>query len=267
MKYFDENNRKVGKNVIVYEGAQIGEGVSIGDFSIVYPNVTIQDGTQIGPYCTIGEPTAAFYRSNDYVHENTIIGENSLIRSHTIIYSGVEIGANFQTGHRVTIREEARIGKNVRIGTLSDIQGYCEIGDYVNLHSNVHIGQKSKISDYVWIFPYVILTNDPTPPSYNLLGVTIEKFAIIATGSVILPGIVVGENSLVGAQSLVKKDVPKEMVVAGNPAVEICSIMKIKNKSTGEPAYPWMYKFDRGMPWEGIGFEKWNESRKTDIDI
>lgn len=43
----------------------------------------------------------------------------------------------------------ARIGNHVRIGTLSDIQGHCEIGNYVNMHSNVHIGMKSEIEDFV----------------------------------------------------------------------------------------------------------------------
>jgi UDP-3-O-[3-hydroxymyristoyl] glucosamine N-acyltransferase len=69
---------------------------------------------------------------------------------------------------------------------LSDLQGHCEIGDYVRFHSNVHIGQKSKIGNFVWIFPYVVLTNDPYPPSNNLVGVTVHDFAAIATMSVIL---------------------------------------------------------------------------------
>lgn len=98
------------------------------------------------------------------------------------------MGDYFQTGHQVTIREKSRIGHHVSIGTLSDIQGDCEIGNYVRLHSNVHIGQKSVIHDYVWIFPYVVLTNDPTPPSEELVGVEIKSFAIVATGTVVLPG-------------------------------------------------------------------------------
>ena len=251
---------KIGKNVIIHDGANIGEGVCIGDFSIIYPNVTIYDGTVIGPYCTIGEPTAAYYRSDNYIHGETSIGANSIIRSHSIIYSGVSIGANFQSGHRVTIREEAKIGSNTRIGTLSDIQGYCEIGSYVNLHSTVHISQESKISDFVWIFPYVVFTNDPTPPSNYLNGSKVEEFAVIATGAVIMPGVIIGKDSIIGAKSLVKNNVPEMMVVVGNPAKEVCSVTKIKNKVTGEPAYPWRYHFDRGMPWEGIGYDKWNES-------
>ncbi len=140
-----------------------------------------------------------FYTDRSNKVHPLIIGQKALIRSETIIYGDTVIGDNFQTGHRVTIREKSRIGHNVRIGTLSDIQGDCDIGNYVNLHSNVHIGMKSTIKDYVWIFPYVVLTNDPTPPSETLLGVTIEEFAIIATGSIIMPGKHIGKDALVGA--------------------------------------------------------------------
>ncbi len=253
----------MSRNTIIHDNVQIGEGVCIGDFSIIYPNVTICDGTTIGPYCTIGEPTTDYYKSDAYIHEKTIIGANSIIRSHSIVYSGVTIGTGFQGGHRITIREEANIGNNVRIGTLSDIQGYCEIGSYVSVHSNVFIAQYSTICNYVWIFPHAVLTNDPTPPSNHMRGSRIEEFAVIAAGAVIMPGVVVGKDSLVGAGSLVRSNVSEMTVVAGNPAKEICSVEKIRNKVTGEPVYPWRYYFDRGMPWEGIGFVKWYESHNS----
>ena len=125
------------------------------------------------------------------------------------------------------------------------------------MHSNVHIGQKSVIKDYAWIFPYVILTNDPNPPSENLMGVVIEEFAVVATGAVVLPGIVIGKDALVGAGSVVTKDVLPEAIVVGNPSKNVGSVNKIKNKVTGEQVYPWRYSFDRGMPWEGIGYKQW----------
>ncbi len=251
------DNVKIGRNVIIEDNVTLEENVTVGDFVKIKSNVTIRRDTFIGDYCIIGEVVKSFYKDESYVNPVTIIGEKSLIRSNTIIYCDNKLNANLETGHRVTIREKSVIGKNVRIGTLSDIQGYCEIGDYVNMHSNVHIGQKSKIADYVWIFPYTILTNDPTPPSFDLLGVNVEKFAIIATGSIILPGINIGENSLVGAKSLVRKDVERETVVAGNPAKTICNIRDIKNKITKESVYPWQYYFDRGMPWQEIGYKEW----------
>lgn len=120
----------------------------------------IKKGSRIGPQCILGETSTMRPEES----KPLVIGESALLRSGTVIYADSEIGPDFQTGHRVTIRENTKIGSHVRIGTLSDIQGYCSLGNYVHLHSNVHVGQKSIVGDYVWIFPYVILTNDPTPP-------------------------------------------------------------------------------------------------------
>ena len=160
----------------------------------------------------------------------------------------------------MTIREKAEIGNNVSIGTLSDIQGNCKIGNYVRLHSNVHVGQLSVIDDYVWIFPYVVLTNDPTPPSENFLGVHIHSFAIIATYAVLLPGVEVASDALIAAGAVVTKNVEQYAIVGGNPAKVISDVRKTKNKVTGESVYPWRYHFDRNMPCEGIGYDEWYKS-------
>lgn len=244
----------IGDNVIIEDGVYIDYGAIIKD------NVHIKKGTFIGARCIIGEFLSDFFEDRTNKNHQLVIGENSLIRSESIIYGDSTIGDYFQTGHRVTIREKSKIGHHVRVGTLSDIQGDCEIGNYVNMHSNVHIGQKSVIKDFVWIFPYVILTNDPTPPSNNLIGVTIESFAIIATASILLPGVHIGKDALVGAGAVVTKDVNDMKVVVGNPAKEVRDVTEIKDKISGENAYPWRYSFDRGMPWKGLGYENWEKS-------
>lgn len=252
----------VHPTAIIGENVLLGENVSIGANAIVYDNVTIGDNSVVGAQCILGEPNADVYSDRGtYENPKLIIGSNSLIRSGTVVYAGSTLGAHFECGHRVTIREQASIGHHVRIGTLSDIQGHCDIGNFVRFHSNVHIGHKSVVKDYVWIFPYVVLTNDPHPPSETLIGVTVEEFAVIATMSVILPGVIVGRDSLVGASSMVRKNVEPETVVAGNPAKCVASIHDVKSKADGSKVYPWRETFDRGMPWQGIGYEKWLSSQ------
>lgn len=264
-----DSSSQLGKNVTVKEGTIIGKNVIIEDDvyidygCIIRDNVHIKKGSFIGAKSILGEYLMDFYNDKTNKIHPLVIGENALIRTENVIYGDTIIGDNFQTGHKVTIRENAKIGHNVRIGTLSDIQGYCNIGNYVNMHSNVHIGQKSQINDYVWIFPYVVLTNDPNPPSEVMLGVTVDSFAVIATRSVILPGVHIYEDSLVGAGAVVTKDVLKETVVVGNPAKKICSIKDIKDKVSGKPVYPWRYTFKRGMPWEKCDYETW--IKKLDI--
>lgn len=235
--------------VILGDNITIGENVTIDDYCIIRDNVTIKDGSFVGAYSVIGEHLLDYYQDKTKKNHPTVIGENSIIRTHNVIYGDVCIGDNLQTGHHATIREEATIGNHVRLGTLSDIQGHCKIGNYVSIHSNVFVSQKTVIDDYAWIFSYVFFANDPTPPSNNEIGSHIESYAVISAKSTILPGITIGEHSLVGAQSLVTKNVPKGKVVMGNPAKISGDTKDIKNKITGENAYPWPEHFDRGMPW------------------
>ena len=261
-------NVTIGNNVTIKEGCILEDNITIGenvyiDFgTIIHSNVIIDENCTIGARCILGEYIVDFYEDRVNKVHPLHISKNSLIRSETIIYGDNDFGDNLQTGHRVTIREKANIGSHVRIGTLSDIQGHCEIQDYVNLHSNVHIGMHSIVKKYAWIFPYVVLTNDPNPPSNSLLGVTIEEFAVVATGTVVLPGKVIGKGALVGAGSIVTRDISEEAVAVGNPAKEHGKTDKIKDAITQKQVYPWQYTFDRGMPWEGIGYEKWTQENK-----
>lgn len=255
-----------GNNVTIKEGCILADNVVLEDEvyidynCIIRENVTIKRGTYVGANCILGEYTSDFLEDRKSENKPLIIGADSVIRSGSIIYSGSEIGDCFQTGHRVTIREKTKMGNHVSVGTLSDIQGDCEIGNYVRMHSNVHIGMKSKIEDFVWIFPYTVLTNDPTPPSSVLYGVTLKKFSVVATGSIILPGVVVESDTLVAAGAVVSKDVKQGTVVGGVPAKVISNIENVKNIKTGDKVYPWRNTFDRGMPWENIGYEEWYES-------
>lgn len=230
-------------SAIVSPKAQLSRNVSVGPFTVIHDDVIIGDETSIGGHCEIGHPTALAQG------RPLIFGNKSLIRSHSIFYQGSTFGEGLVTGHRVTVREKTNAGKYFQIGTLSDIQGHCEIGDYVRTHSNVHIGQKSKIHDFVWLFPYVVLTNDPHPPSDVCIGCEIEKFAVIATMAVVLPGIRVGEGALVAAHSSVSKDVLPHSVVGGSPAKFLCETSKIKLRDgSDQSAYPWTQHFTRGYP-------------------
>lgn len=280
---------RIGEHCVIGENVQFGENVNIGHNCIFEDNIVIGDnsfidsntiirsgvkigkGAFIGSNCIIGEYWMDYCLDRQYHEHFLSIGDNALIRSGSIIYSGSSIGNYFQTGHQVTIREKTQIGNNVSIGTLSDIQGNCSIGNYVRLHSNVHIGQLSVVDDFVWIFPYVVLTNDPTPPSENFVGVHIYSFAIVATGALIMPGIEIGHDSLIGAGAIVTKSVEAYSVNVGNPAKRISDVRTIKNKITGNPVYPWRNHFSNHMPWEKVGFDAWystldlNEKEKLSL--
>ncbi|MBL1320388.1 MAG: hypothetical protein COA63_004925 [Methylophaga sp.] len=223
--------------------AKLGSDVEIGPFTIIHENVILGKGVKVGAYCELGIPTAL----GDGSPLN--IGDDALIRSHSVFYESSSFKAGLVTGHRVTVRENTIAGTSFQIGTSTEIQGDCSIGDYVRFQSNVFVGKKTTIGDFVWILPYVVLTNDPTPPSEVMIGCTIEDYASIAAAAVILPGVIVGHHSLVAAQACVTKDVVPNMVVAGVPAqvVSEAKLIKLRDGSN-RPAYPWTEHFTRGYP-------------------
>ncbi len=241
---------QMGKDVYIHPTAVIGQHV------IIYDGVKIGPNSIVGDFCTIGEPLAAYYTNEGYIQPSTIIGSNALIRSHTIIYAGNTIGENFATGHRVTIRENNTIGNNVSFGTLSDIQGESIFGNYVRFHSNVHICQFSVIEDYVMIYPFVVLLNDRFPPTMNPNGPKIGAYSQIGVQTVIHSGVVIGENSFIGSQCSVGKDLPPFTFFSGKPGKVVCDVREIKDRE-GHSLYPWPYRFDRGMPWQGQDFDEW----------
>lgn len=244
----EENFEKIHPTAIISKEALLAKNVKVGAYTIIHKNVVIDEGTVIGSHCEIGHPVHNFITTTPLR-----IGKNSFIRSYNTFYEGSIFGENLVTGHHVTVREKTIAGRNLQIGTLCDIQGTCEIGDFVKFHSNVHIGQLSKIGNYVWIFPYVVLTNDPHPPSNIRMGVTLENYVAIATMSVILPGITIREGALIGAHSSVSRDVEADTVVAGSPAKYICDTHKIKLKDgSNNSAYPWRRHFHNGYPPEII---------------
>lgn len=225
--------------------ARLGKGVDIGPFTVIHDDVEIADDVIIGSHCVIGLPTS---RADGPLR----IGPGSHIRSHSVIYQGAEFGSGLVTGHGVLVREGARCGVCVQIGSRSEVEGPCNIGDYVRIHSSVHVSESSLIGDFVWLFPRVQFTNDPFPPSDVRKGVSVGDMAVVATGAVLLPGVHLGEGSFVGASSVVRKDVPDIHCVSGDPARVFATLDRFFDVELGF-SYPWPKHFRRGYPEEAIG--------------
>ena len=184
----------------------------------IYKGVELGDGSVVEDFCIIGTPP----RGAADGELKTFIGNGAVIRAQTIIYAGNRIGKNFQTGNKVNIRELNEIGDNVSVGTLSVIEHRVKIGNGVRIHTQAFIPEFTVLEDEVWIGPNVVITNAKYPLSpgvkESLAGPTIRKGAKIGANATLLPGVVIGINALVGAGSVVTKDVPDGGVVVGNPA-------------------------------------------------
>lgn len=188
----------------------------IAKTAVLHPNVKLGENVIVEDFCIIGAP---FKGSKS---EETIIGDGAFIRSHTVIYAGNRIGRNFQTGHKANIRELNLIGDNVSVGTLSVIEHHVIIEDGVRIHTQAFIPEYSLLKKNCWLGPNVVLTNAKFPKSPNakeqLKGPVVEESAKIGANATILPAVHIGRNALIGAGSVVTKDVDDNAVVAGNPA-------------------------------------------------
>lgn len=248
----------IGENVVIERGCAIGDHVRIGHNTVLHENTYLGKNSFVGENVVLGERIMSFYKSpEEYVNPKLEIGPNSIIRSGTVLYAGSKFGEGFETGPGVVVREKSSFGKHNLLGPLCQSEGDNRIGDYNRFLNNVHLPRTTVIHNYVWVFPYTVFTNDLHPPCGRcLMGPTIEDYAIIGTHCMFLPGVKVGRNSLVGAMSLVTKDVPPETVVFGIPARVIKSIHEVKcKKDLMNNPYPWRDSISRekakryGYPW------------------
>lgn len=151
------------------------------------------------------------------------------------------------------IAADVKIGRNVKMSKFINLYG-CEIGDdtkigaFVEIQKNAKVGHSCKISshtficegvtieDRVFIGHSVTFINDTYPRATTMDGdlqsekdwkveaTVVKQGASVGSGSTILSGIIIGENALIGAGSVVTKDVPPNTIVAGNPAKVLRSI-------------------------------------------
>jgi acetyltransferase-like isoleucine patch superfamily enzyme len=199
----------------------------IAESSVIYERTILGEHSVVQDMVLLGLPPFG----SQLGELETRIGRCAIIRSHTVIYAGNDIGARFQTGHGVMIRELNRIGEEVSIGTHSVVEHHVHIGDRVRIHSNAFIPEYSIIEDDAWIGPNVVLTNALYPLSTSakstLKGPHLLQGAKIGGNVTLLPGVVIGRNALVGAGSVVTRDVPDDKVVVGNPARVIRDISEL----------------------------------------
>ena len=139
------------------------------------------------------------------------LGENVRLSKFINLY-GCEIGDNTKIGAFVEVQKNARIGKNCKISSHTFV---CE---GVTIEDEVFVGHSvAFIND---LYPRASTADGrlQTEADWKLDKTLVKKGASIGSGSTILANVTIGENSLVGAGSVVTKDVPANTIVAGNPA-------------------------------------------------
>jgi acetyltransferase-like isoleucine patch superfamily enzyme len=151
-----------------------------------------------------------------------VLGEGARIRSGTVLYAGSRIGRRFETGHHVVIREQNRVGDDVTVWSNSVIDYGCVIGDRTKIHCNCYVSQFTDIEDDVFLAPGVTIANDLFPgfeeSARAMRGPSIGTGAQIGVNATILPYVRIGEHAIIGAGSVVTRDIPPYTVAYGAPA-------------------------------------------------
>ena len=146
-----------------------------------------------------------FFKSDSAIIKNSDVGKDTKVWEFANIY-------------------DCTIGENCNIGSFVEIQGDVIIENNVTISSHSFICSLVKVEDDVFIGHGVMTINDIKPPSFKRTGskvqwkkTLIKKGAVIGSNATLFP-VTIGENSEIGAGSVVIRDVPANCIVAGNPA-------------------------------------------------
>jgi len=196
---------------MISDNIRLGKNVKIGENVIIRDNAVIGDDVTIFP--------------NVYIGENTHIGEGSIIQYGAFIEHDCNIGRHTRIGTNAVLRRETNIGDNSIFGSLSASEGKNWIGNNVLIHTQCHLTSGLIIEDWVFVAPEFVGANDPDMlhgrrhlKKFVPKAPRIKFGTAIAVNVTVLPGVVIGRECIIGAHSIVTKDIPDFSIAYGVPA-------------------------------------------------
>ncbi|MDZ7675018.1 MAG: acyltransferase [Acidimicrobiales bacterium] len=182
---------------------------------IVGPVTGLDRATVLGP-CVLGLSGATDLGP-------LVLGEGVVIRAYAVLYAGSTLRDGVQVGHGALIREGNVVGARSSVGSGVHLEPGNDVGADTRIHGGSFLSTTT-LGDGVFVGPRVTFTDDPHPPCPRYLdcvgGAVVEDGASIGGNATVLPGVTIGARSLVGAGSVVTRDVEPDRVVVGSPATD-----------------------------------------------
>jgi acetyltransferase-like isoleucine patch superfamily enzyme len=200
----------------------------IADTAIVYPGTVVGEGCKILDYAVVGKQPTLSPRSTAKREDlpPLVLGAGSIVSTGAVVFAGSTVGERVIVGDQACVRERCEIGDDVVIGRGSLVENDTSVGARTRIQAHAYVTAYSLLEEDVFIAPCVITTNDNfmgrTEKRLELMkGPTVRRGARVGGGSVLLPGIEIGEEAFIGAGAVVLRDVPPRAVMVGSPARQI----------------------------------------------
>jgi acetyltransferase-like isoleucine patch superfamily enzyme len=206
---------------------QIGRGVSFGAYVVVHEGTQISDGCVIEDHVVLGKrPRLAPGSSAAGEVSRLELGKDVKVCSGAVVFAGAHIEEGSILGDQSYVRERTRIGPGSVIGRGSVVDNDVLVGARVRVQTSVYLTAGTVIEDDVFVGPGATTTNDDTMARHGggrdsestLRGATLRRACRVGGGTVLTPGVEIGEEAFVAAGAVVTRDVPSRAVVMGVPA-------------------------------------------------
>ncbi|MCR2822857.1 N-acetyltransferase [Lederbergia panacisoli] len=212
----------IGKNVVIEENVIIGDYVTIGHHVVIKKDTKIGNHAQIGELTILGKSPSSNKKMNRKPLKDLeclIIGDHAIVGCNSVIYRGVNLESGVFIGDLASVREKVTIGEDTIIGRNAIVETNTNIGKRVTIQTGCYITADMIIEDEVFFGPCCSTSNDKYMGKGNFKhqGPIIKRGAKIGNNATLLPAITIGENAIVGAGSVITKDVPAHKTIVGNP--------------------------------------------------
>lgn len=207
--------------LVLGQRVRIGDGVRFGAHVVVYDDVQIEDGCTIQDHVILGKPSIR-QGDDDPATAPLVLEAGVTVGAGAIVFAGARIGAGAVVGDHAYVRERAQVGRDSVLGRTVAIGADVVVGERVRMQNNAAFVSGCVVEDDVFVGPNVITTDDDTmgrrPAGTPRRPCRLRRGCRIGASVILLPGVEVGEEAVVGAGSLVRESVAPRTLVVGAPA-------------------------------------------------